>query len=226
MDPFELDDVAQADLYGPWVSRSPGDVAELFRGYLGSWWISGGWAVEAFTGVSRKHVDLDVYVLRSQLKSLRVQLSGRQHVWAVSPGGALYPIAPEKNPEGSAEEVLPEGTRDVWTRRNGRQPWEFDIALSESSQEEWVYQHDGSVRRPMSEALWEKDGVFYVQPEMAFLSKARTMTPRDVSDFEVVLPLLSDDRRAWLRGAIESTLGDHPWLAPLAESAGDEAVRE
>jgi hypothetical protein len=28
------------------------------------WWVAGGWAVEAFTGVARSHEDIDLSVLR------------------------------------------------------------------------------------------------------------------------------------------------------------------
>lgn len=216
MNPFDLDDDAQSNLYGPWVARKPEDAAELFKGYRGTWWISGGWALEAFTGESRKHGDVDLYVLRSELRFLRQQLADSQDLWALTPEGALLPLIPENNPDGSAEELLPEGTRSLWTRKNGRQPWEFDIGLSATDGEEWVYQHDESVRRPMSESLWAKDGILYVKPEMALLSKARKMSERDVKDFEVALPLLDSGQRAWLRGTIGHTLGDnHPWLEQL-----------
>lgn len=44
-------------LYGPWAARTPDDAVDLFEGYAGRWWIAGGWAIDAFTGV-RPHGDL------------------------------------------------------------------------------------------------------------------------------------------------------------------------
>ncbi len=34
-------------LYGPWATRTPHDVAALFDGYPGLWWIAGGWGTGA-----------------------------------------------------------------------------------------------------------------------------------------------------------------------------------
>ncbi|GAB3085256.1 hypothetical protein [Isoptericola nanjingensis] len=53
--------------YGPWAPRTPRDVAALFAGYPGIWWVAGGWALEAFTGVERHHEDIDPGVLRQDL---------------------------------------------------------------------------------------------------------------------------------------------------------------
>ena len=64
-------------LYGPWVPRTPSDVAALLADYPGIWWIAGGWAIEAFTGVRREHEDTDVSVLRRELPLLRRHLAGR-----------------------------------------------------------------------------------------------------------------------------------------------------
>jgi hypothetical protein len=46
-------------------------VAELFVGYPGTWWVAGGWALQAFTGVERQHGDIDPSVLRSDIQVRR-----------------------------------------------------------------------------------------------------------------------------------------------------------
>lgn len=53
--------------YGPWRDRTPDDVREFLVGYDGTWFVAGGWAIEAFTGASRPHGDCDISVLRSQV---------------------------------------------------------------------------------------------------------------------------------------------------------------
>lgn len=55
-----------ADHYGPWAPRTPADVAALLADYPGTWWIAGGWAIEAYTGVTRPHADIDPSVLRCE----------------------------------------------------------------------------------------------------------------------------------------------------------------
>lgn len=217
MNPHHLDEAAQADLYGPWVARTPADAAKLFKGYPGIWWISGGWAIEAFTGISRKHVDVDLSVLRTELTMLRQQLSTVQHLWIATTDGALVPLTPDKQLHAPADEALPEGVAGLWTRRNARQPWEFDIALAPGTHEEWVSKHNPDLRRPMGEAIWETDGIRYLQPEIILLTKSGMMRDRDQIDFDNALPLLDGERRSWLRDAILATRGEHPWLAALTD---------
>ena len=61
------------------------------------------------------------------------------------------------------------------------------------------------------------DGIRYLRPEITLHFKARLCSGRrTTATSRVVLPLLTDDRRAWLREAIETTEGpDHPWLAAI-----------
>lgn len=39
----------------PGADRTPADAARLLADYTGPWWVAEGWAIEAFTGVSRNH---------------------------------------------------------------------------------------------------------------------------------------------------------------------------
>jgi hypothetical protein len=201
-------------LYGPWAGRTPRDVAALFDGYPGVWWVAGGWAVEAFTGVSREHEDTDASVLRTDLPLLRKHLAGRLDVWTAA-SGALRPLLPDDDPDGDPDDVLPPGCGQVWTRRAAMQPWEFDILLAPGSAEGWVYKRDASVAMPMREALWEREGIRYLQPEIQLLYKAKGLRAKDKLDFGNTLPHLDERRRVWLRTALERTLPGHPWLAGL-----------
>ena len=201
-------------IYGPWARRTPTDVAALFDGYPGVWWVAGGWALEAFTGVAREHEDTDPSVLRRDLPLLRRHLAGRLDIWCASSGG-LRPLLPDDDPDGPADGVLPEGCGQVWTRASALDPWEYDILLAPGTADEWVYKRDASLRMPMTEALWERDGVRYLRPEIQLLYKAKGLRPKDQADFDATLPFLDDRRRAWLRDGLERTLPGHPWLAAL-----------
>ena len=64
-------------LYGPWAATTPSQAAELFGSFSGRWWISGGWAIEAFTGVARPHKDMDVTIFRRDVAALRECFRGR-----------------------------------------------------------------------------------------------------------------------------------------------------
>lgn len=215
----DLDNDAFEDLYGRWAGRKPEDAVALMSGYPGTWWIAGGWALEAFTGVSRRHEDLDLSVLRAELPALRRHLARSHHVWAAS-AGSLTPLLPGERPDAAADDVLPEGCGQVWTRRNAREPWEYDVLLAQGTPTTWIYKRDAAIRMPMQRALWTRDGITYLQPEIQLLYKGRALREKDQIDFVATLPHLDASRREWLAGALIRTEGDkHPWLAPLGAKA-------
>lgn len=198
-----------------WRPLTPPDAAAIMDGYPGPWWISGGWAVEAFTGTPRPHGDLDVECLRDDLALLRRHLAARYELWSAH-SGSLTPLPPDDRPDAQADDVLPPGTNQIWARPDAASPWECDLMLSRSSAETWVYKRDPSITMPMRQALWERDGVRYLCPELQLLHKAKAVRPKDQADFDSVIPLLDGDRRAWLRDAIARARPDHPWLGRLA----------
>jgi hypothetical protein len=212
-----VNDLTQTEferLFGPWARNTPADVATLFEGYPGVWWVAGGWALEAFTGVRREHEDIDPSVLRSDLPLLRRHLAGRLDAWAAAHVG-IRPLLPDDDPDGSADDVLPEGGEQVWVRAHALSPWECDILLSPGTSQEWVYKRDQSIRMPMADALWSRDGVRYLQPEIQLLYKSKARREKDERDFDATLPFLDDRRRGWLRSALERALPGHPWLDRL-----------
>jgi hypothetical protein len=202
------------DLYGASAPLVPADAARLLQGYPGRWWIAGGWAIEAFSGVRRPHHDLDVGVLGGDLPALRRHLAGRLHVWTAT-DGALAPLLPDDRPDGTAEEVLPRGCGNLWTRRSARDPWEVDFLLGPGTAQEWIYRRDPALRMPMAAALWQQDGIDHLQPEIQLLYKSAAPRPQDQRDLEAVLPLLDDRRRRWLRDALERTTPGHRWADVL-----------
>lgn len=117
-------------LYGPWREHGPAAAAELLSGYPAMWWIAGGWAIEAFTGVARPHGDLDVSVPRSDVPLLREHLAGHLDVWAAD-SGSLRPLV------GRADEPLPATCGNLWLRRSGAEPWEYDVILMDATRSSW-----------------------------------------------------------------------------------------
>ena len=91
---LETDDPEEREfqrLWGPWAPSTPSDAASLFDGFPRPWWISGGWAIEAFTGVMRPHKDVDVTIFRRDLGALREHFRGRLDLWAAG-SGTLRPL--------------------------------------------------------------------------------------------------------------------------------------
>lgn len=195
-------------LYGPWRGRTPADAAELFVGYPGRWWIAGGWAIQAFTGVERPHGDLDPSIPRRDVPLLRRHLAGRIDLWAADQEvlRVLLPDAPD------ADE-LPASCENVWARPSGAEPWEYDIVLMTVTEDTWVFKRDARITRPLDEIVWTKDGIPFLRPEIQLLHKARGLRTKDQADFDAAWPLLAATDRQWLRDAITLTQPDHPWLA-------------
>lgn len=207
-------------LYGPWRDRRPSDAAALLTGYPGRWWIAGGWAIDAFTGTERDHDDIDLSIPRSDLPLLRRHLAGRIDVWAAD-SGTLRPLI------GSADEPLAQTCGNLWLRRSGADPWEYDIILMDAIDDCWRYKRDQRVTRRIDEILWTKEGITYLRPEVQLLHKAPGLRPKDQQDFERCLPLLDPAARTWLIAALECAHPEQPWLddlrLPLRQSARSRA---
>ncbi|MGX9900773.1 hypothetical protein ACW0JT_14545 [Arthrobacter sp. SA17] len=195
-------------LYGRWRHRTPRDALELFNGYSGLWWIAGGWAIEAFTGISRPHSDLDPSIPRSDVALFRRHLGSRLDVWAAYEG-TLRPLIGEVN------EGVPFTCGNLWLRASGADPWEYDVILMDATISTWIYKRDARVSRPTKDILWTREGINYLRPEIQLLHKAKTLRPKDQADFRSCLPLLSSSDRRWLRSSMEVAHPGHPWLNEL-----------
>ena len=194
-------------LYGPWRSRTPRDAAALFEGYGDVWWVAGGWAIEAFTGVPRAHDDLDLSIPRSGLAALREHVSGRLDVWQAD-DGTLRPLIALTDP-------VPETCENLWLRPSGADPWEYDVKVMSATSTTWTYKRDARISRSVPEILWASDGISYLRPEVQLLHKAPGLRPKDQADFDACLPLLDAEPRSWLRAALGLAHPGHPWLRAL-----------
>ena len=194
-------------LYGPWEARTPQDAAELFAGYDRPWWIAGGWAIEAFTGVPRDHGDVDPSIPRSDIGALRRHLAGRLDVWEAD-SGTLRPLL-------DGDDDVTDECENLWLRPSGAEPWEYDVILMHTTPTTWTFKRDARISRPLAEILWERDGIRYLAPEVQLLHKARALRPQDRADFDACAPLLDVRARAWLRDALELAHPGHPWTHQL-----------
>ena len=107
--------------YGAWEPYTPTQVASLLADLPAPWWIVGGWAVDAFTGVPREHEDVDVAFFRADLPAILGHLSPGLCIWS-NLSGTLRPL---RKPED-----LIEGSRQLWVRRDGQSPWVMDLAMT------------------------------------------------------------------------------------------------
>lgn len=196
-------------LYGPWRARTPNDVAELLSGYAGRWWIAGGWAIEAFSGVPRPHDDVDPSIPRSDVSLLRRYLAGRLDVWAAD-SGTFRPLLDEAD-----DEALAVTCENLWLRASGADPWQYDVILMDATPTTWTFKRDARISLPVDGMLWTRHGIDYLRPEVQLLHKANGLRPKDQTDFDACLPRLDDPARRWLMRALQLAHPGHPWLADL-----------
>ena len=194
----------------------------VMEGFGGPWWIGGGWAVDAAAGaISRPHLDLDIIVLRADVRALGRQLEG----WdlRLAHHGTL------RHWDGRQ---LPADQFQVWGRPDdGFWPerWQDFAAhpeVVESLAEKvgadgrWVYRRDPAVRAPL-QRLGAPGG--FLSPAVALLYKATAAAGDDPvvsakaqSDFDHVLLHLDRDQRDWLGEALTNAHPGHRWLSVLA----------
>ena len=198
-------------LWGPWEALTPTQAAALFDTYVRPWWISGGWAIEAFTGIARPHKDVDVTIFRRDVAALREYFRGRYDLWAAG-SGTLRPLD-DRRPRP------PSWSAQIWMREHALAPWLLDVQLNPGGPRRWVFKRDHSVSMPIEEATWvAADGIRYLRPELVLAHKVRLRRPADDSDLAGVLPRLDPSARSWLRAYVAREDPSHPWSRVLRVS--------
>jgi hypothetical protein len=199
--------------YGAWTPLAPPEVARRLERFGRPWWIVGGWAVDAFTGIARDHEDVDVAFLRADLPAVLECLSPELCVWS-NLSGTLRPLR-------TADDLL-EGARQLWVRRDGDSPWLMDLAMTPHDGETWISPRDERVRAPLAEATFvAADGIRYLRPELVLFMKARIARSKDDRDLATILPRLEPAARRRLAEWLELVYPDgHRWLAGVREAPG------
>jgi hypothetical protein len=203
------EDLAFLDLYGDWDPLTPAETAALMEGFPHPWWIVGGHAIEAFTGVRRFHEDLDLVIFTDTVPDLHRHLAGRFHLWNV------HDRAFRLIDQAHAELFHPQS--QVWLRKDARSPWRVDCILeARDDQGRWVSKRDPDHVAELDDVTWVAgDGIRYLRPEIQLFFKAKQDRAKDRVDLDNTWPLLDTDRRAWLRDALAVHLPDHPWRERL-----------
>jgi hypothetical protein len=196
--------------WGVWDPLTVPAVAALFDA-AAPWWIGGGYALELAAGRSwREHGDIDVLLLRRDQHIGHAMLPGWE-LWAAEPPGTL-----RRWPAG---ETLPPAVHDIWCRSGPADPWRIQLMIDESDGPDWVSRRDPRVRRPLDSLGAVSNGVPYLVPDVQLYYKAKSPRPKDETDFDLVLPLLTADQRRWLETAITLAYGPHPWSARLTSGS-------
>lgn len=199
------EDAAFERLYGPWDSPTPVGAAGLLAEFHGPWWVCGGYAVEAFTGVARTHDDIDIGFFRCDLGRLRAALADRFDLWSAG-GGMLRPVNdrfPDLHPQ----------SEQLWAREHAWSPWRLDLLATLNRDGLWVNKRDTSFAAGLEGVTWlGEDGIRYLTPDLVLAMKAKLKRPKDDRDLEVTLPLLDGPARERLRSFLQRQEPGHEWL--------------
>jgi hypothetical protein len=197
------------EVYGDWDPLTPAELKQLMSGFPEPWWIVGGYAIEAFTGVPRFHEDIDLVIFSEHVPQLRAQLGRHFHLW--SNHGGTFRIIDDDHPEP----LHP--LSQIWMRANARSPWRVDCPLNPSVDGRWQSKRDESLVLDLDEATWVAgDGVRYLNPELVLHHKATQRRAKDEIDLANAWPLMTPRQRSWLREAVAKLDPAHPWSARLA----------
>lgn len=196
------------ELEARWANAwRPEQVAERLAGVSVPWCVVAGWALDLFRGSqSRPHGDLEIAVPAAGFTEVRDRFPrhvfdavGSGHVWA-----------------GAGAEVLA-ATYQTWLREPQSGQFLLDVFREPHEGATWICRRDESLRLPYDAIIeWTADGIPCLVPELVLLFKAKAPRPKDQSDFDEVLPLLSQARRDALSGWLTRVHPGHPWLATLA----------
>ena len=203
----ELEDAEFVRWYGEWAPLTPTGIAAFMAGFDRPWWVVGGWSIEAFTGVSREHEDLDISMLARDAPSFRAFLGDRWTPWVVG-SGAMRPFS-DRFPDVDREAQL-------WVREHAGAPWVLDVPLTPDTDGQWTNKRWHDHVSSVEEVTWVADDELrYLRPEVTLMMKARLDRPKDRLDLEVCWPLLGTTEQDWVRDTIALAHPGHPWLPLL-----------
>lgn len=197
--------------YGGWDPLDPSTIGAFMAGFDRPWWIVGGWSIEAFTGVSRPHEDMDISILSSDAEAFRVFLGEHWTPWNVD-NSWFRPF------DERFTDVRPDS--QVWVRRDAQSPWVLDVPLTPDTDGRWTSKRNRAHTEELEDVTWiAPDGLRYAKPEVTLMFKAAQSREKDRLDAEVALPMLDARARRWLVDAIGDMDPEHPWLKDGSLSA-------
>jgi hypothetical protein len=190
-------DIAEIErIYGPFEPLTPDALARLMVGFERPWWLVGGYALDAFTGTTRHHEDIDMSIFVEDVPAFRAHLEPRFHLW--SNDGGTFRFFDADHPEPLAP------LSQIWVREHARAPWIVDCILTPAVDGRWQSKRDRDHIAPLEEVTFVGGGgIRYLNPEIVLFFKAARTRPKDRLDFERTLPLLSPAQRAWLDHELE-----------------------
>ncbi|MEP6798144.1 MAG: hypothetical protein ABI890_08355 [Lapillicoccus sp.] len=203
------EDLAFWRVYGPWEPLDLAGVTGLLEGLGAPWWVVGGQAIEAFSGVARAHEDLDISFFPSAFQAVREQVRGRYDLW--SNNGGTFRVVSDASPEPL------DPLAQVWLREHALAPWVLDAIPTPQVDGRWQSRRHDWFTAELDEVTWVDDstGIRFLAPEVVLLFKAGRQHPKDEIDLRSALPRMTSKQRELLRERITRAHPRHGWLAVI-----------
>jgi len=219
---------------------------DLFKNCGFPYYVCGGFALELFAGKTlRQHSDLDISVFHENKRDVVALLqkdnwSVYKRVFEPGSMGGLTPIADKNDsklddiwviwgikPGSHLTPKLREGETalyDFVVLNDFQTDFNFiEVVLDTQHEKGFVYRKNENIAREMDKAILFNDGVPYMAPELVlFLKSPQVYFTHEIHwektplDFKTIMPLLSDESKAWLTGALAVAYPDGcEWLDGL-----------
>ncbi len=188
-------------------------IKKLMTGFKKPWFIAGGWAIDLFIGhPTREHQDIEIAIFRKDQRAIRSHLIGWELRKVIPKKGQIYP-----RELWAEDEWLELPIHQIEAQRIGSDRDPLEILLNESSGELWRFRRNMEITRPIERiGMRSEDGIPFIAPEIALLYKAKAPSiKRNEDDFYRAVDLLGEERRLWLKKAIEICHPEHHWLESL-----------
>lgn len=178
------------------------NVTSLMKGFNKTWFIAGGWAIDLFMGKeTRKHEDIEIVLFRKDQVSLKTHLKG----WDFK-----KVIKGEFHNWGNEFLQLPVHELHVTNSLNGDK---IEVLLNETKDNNWIFRRDSRITSPYDLIYsYSETGIPYLNPEIVLLYKAKNAREKDHQDFMEIKDDLDNEKRQWLRNALELHEPKHMWI--------------
>lgn len=177
-------------------------IASLLKKYSGTWMIAGGWAIDLYINKqTRSHHDIEIAIPRLEQQALRKYLNNWNFHYVKR--GQFF--------QWRTDEYLNLPIHEIHGK--GEENDSLEILLNEVKDDVWYFRRNQQVTYPVSKLiLLSKQNIPILCPEVVLLYKAKINKEKDRLDLSNTLSYLTNQKKKWLREAIQETHGSHDWL--------------
>jgi hypothetical protein len=182
-------------------------VVARLRHFPGQWWIAGGWSIDVFLGrETRSHGDLEIGIWRDDQAKIQATYPDRR--WQKVVEKTWLPW------DTNERLALPIFQLKALDESTGE---EVEFFLNDRDEHNnFICRRDDRIRMPIHEAIVTAPGdIPVIAPAMHLLYKAKYLREKDQHDFDLIVPLLAEAQRRWLRASIELLHPNRAWLERL-----------